>query len=328
MRPGPYQSTYRPAYTPIDFANLMQSWNVPPQETAQQPAQKNPLTSAAKDIASDKLFDSLGGSSGASAGAYEMTGPASYAANMQTTMGPLADYGMASSSPASGAMAEMASSGAPIDTMGAAPGYAYALPAIATVLGARYGLRALQGKTKNWKDASLADNAGRGITAMATFGGSELYNKLFGGRKSTKEIQTGRWKDLVGQNITGADAFYKQLGTEPAGGPRYSKFQQTGNKADLTAEDVWGSPDVIRAAGNDYFGSWDEGKRRAFSQELLNQGLIDNRKGGIYATDDAKAAALAKQFNSTPTAAAKPQIDAGTLKRWRESRTMIPRTGR
>lgn len=312
-----------PAYKPIDFSAMLASMTQN-QTQPKQPAQKNPLSSATKDAASNKLLDMFGGAepvtSEAANAAYNA--PAMEAANSAWNADAMAAYGGQQAAGIDAAAPTIAGNAA---EMGAGP---IAAIIAATYLGGKSAYDMATGKSKAWQKSSLPDKAGRATLAIASGGLSEVGNKLFGGRKSTKEIQTGRWKDLAKQGITGAESFYKQLGTEPASGPRYSKFQETGNKADLSAEDVWGSPDVIRAAGNDYFGSWDEGKRRAFSQALLDKGLLDNRKGGIYATNDQAAADLAKQFNSTPTVAAKPQIDAGTLKRWRESRTMIPRTGR
>lgn len=323
------------SYKPLDYSAYLQQQ--PQQAQAQVPAQQKPNVGIG-NIA--EIISGLGGSSGAYSA---MSGPGSYAASLQGSMGPLADFGLASSSPASGAMAEIAASqtGIPLNAMGAAPGYAYALPAIAAVLGGRYGLRALQGKAKNWKDSSIADKAGRVTLGIATGGISEVANKFLGG-KSTKDIQRGRWNALLKKGYTGVEDFHNQLGKDNSW--TNDKFASSRNEADLKPEDIWGSADVIGAAGNDYFGKWNEGQRRQFSQELLDRKLVDERKGGIY-VDDAKAADIAKQISagtfgasaplSAQSAPSQSTVDAGTAKRWRESRgkpgysgVMIPKTGR
>jgi hypothetical protein len=96
-----------------------------------------------------------------------------------------------------GADPAAAAAGEPIAGVGAGP-----LAAIiaGTALGGRYATRALQGKTKNWKDAGLADNAGRATLGIATGGLSEVANKLFGGHKSTRQVQKGVTEDLLSQS--------------------------------------------------------------------------------------------------------------------------------
>lgn len=144
--------------------------------------------------------------------------------------------------------------------MGPTPGYVYAAPVVATALGARYGLRALQGKTKNWKDASLADNAGRAITAMATFGGSELANYLgnrFGGDKNRWQTEKKRLEKLREQGYTDLPDYsglkggrskeeLVQLAKDTGGNV---KFAESRNEADLTPQDIAGYASIIEKAG-------------------------------------------------------------------------------
>lgn len=138
---------------------------------------------------------------------------------------------------------------------------------------------------------------GWGALGLMALGGGALGSGLGAGlaHKTTKQIQAERWKDLTDKGYTGVSDFYNQL-DESEKPSRNQKFAESRNEADLTAEDIWGSPDIIGAAGNRYFGSWDEAKRRKFSEEALKRNLITEKKGGIYG-DDAALAALADELD-------------------------------
>lgn len=159
-----------------------------------------------------------------------------------------------------GADSPLLGTGAAGAEMGAAPAYTYAAPAIAAALGARYGVRALQGKTDNWKDASLADNAGRLITGIATGGLSEVANYLgnrFGGDKNRWQTEKKRLEKLREQGYTDLPDYsglkggrskeeLVQLAKDTGGNV---KFAESRNEADLTPQDIAGYASIIEKAG-------------------------------------------------------------------------------
>lgn len=260
-------------------------------------------------------------------------------AGAQQGLGPLADLGIGGSSPASGAMAQMG--GVPAETMGAAPGYAYALPAVAAALAGRYGIRALQGKTEAWQDASAADNAGRAILAMGTFGGSELVNALggrFGGDKNRWQTERNRLEQLKEQGFTGLPDYSAlsggrskeelvQLAKDTGGNV---EFAQTRSEGALTPQDIVGYASIIERAGKD--ASIDDRLKLAASALAAN--AVREHHGTID-VDWSKLAqpATAAPMKTLPGQALPPQMqqglaaaltpmmqpkpDAGTLRRWR-----------
>lgn len=172
--------------------------------------------------------------------------------------------------------------------MGPTPGYVYAAPVVATALATRYGLRALQGKTKNWKDASLADNAGRVIAAMGTFGGSELANYLgnrFGGDKNRWQTERNRLEQLKEQGFTGlpdysglsggrSKAELVQLAKDTGGNV---EFAQSRNESSLTPQDIVGYASVIEKAGPG--ASLD--KRLELASKALAAGAVREHHGTV-----------------------------------------------
>jgi hypothetical protein len=236
------------------------------------------------------------------------------------------------------------------EVMGATPAYVPAAAALGTFLGGRSGLRMLQGKQKNWKDASLADNAGRVTLGIATGGLSEVANKLFGGHKSTKQQQTGRWNELFKAGKAPETAFANGVNQDQ--GVDDNKLAS----GSLGGRDVWATSGMFDTFGKDWATMYDEQKREQIAKRMLDEKLFDSRKGITNVTNKDRAQQIASEvggsdprmqnmipytgnvsvgtaqslISPTPAAPTPGQPDAGTLKRWREQKqkTMIPKVKR
>jgi hypothetical protein len=141
---------------------------------------------------------------------------------------------------------------------------------------------------------------GWGALGLMALGGGALGGGLGAGlaHKTTKQKQAERWGDLLDKNYTGVSDWYNAMQNNPQpSGDVNTQFEETRDEKFLRPQDIWGSADVINAAGNDYFGKWDFDKRKAFSQALLDQKLVNEKKGGIY-VDDEKAKAIAQQMSA------------------------------
>lgn len=161
-----------------------------------------------------------------------------------------------------------------------------ALPAgvaLATFLGGRTGLNMLKGKQKSWKDASLADNAGRVALAGATGGLSEVANKFLGGHKSTKDRQADRWKGLAKDGKV-PDWFLQQSATQDQG---VDDRKLASGK--LGGRDVWATSGMFDTFGKDWATTGDEMKREQIAKQMLDNKLFDTKKGVTYVTDKNKA---------------------------------------
>lgn len=169
--------------------------------------------------------------------------------------------------------------------------------------------------------------AGTGMTLAAlgianpaliplALGGAALGGGLGGilAHKTTKEKQEERWQKAIEGNDS-ARSFYEQLKAKEKDSPNYSgrvdnsqasdfiginpssgqwtnnKFAQSRNEADLRPEDVWGSQDFFNNVP-DWLTKYSEDQRRRAAQALLDQKMIDERKGGLYFTDDNKAKSI------------------------------------
>lgn len=206
------------------------------------------------------------------------------------------------------------------------PGYVYAAPAIAAALGTRWGLRTLQGKGKNWKDASLADNAGRVAAATGTFGLSELGNyafNKFGKHKSTKERQGDITEELLSQNPD--DPVYQNFVqgmrrqfSEGRPESQHKAFGDThGNEFDtfsdyekfgLDAKNLTGTEGAIRGGGAEYT-HLSPDQQAAYTQALIDAKQFESESGGVGVKDLAAAQKIfqdvkAGGFKSAPTATA------------------------
>lgn len=281
---------------------------------------KGPLGMALAKGAGHALFGG-GGVAGTEAANAAYNAPASAATNAAWNA-PGADAALQSSLANGTAGTEVASSQAPealmssanitpvgAESMGAAPAYAYALPALATALGGRYALRSLQGKTKNWKDASLADNAGRATLGIATGGLSEVYNKFFGGHESTADVWNRHTNDLTGmapdnQNWQNVVAGYRNQ-EKPTGnafhGGDYATWDDY-KKAGLDAADLTGVHGILQALGPQYADtSFDQKKQIA--QAAIDNNLFNSKKGEVEITDPEQFKNLVSGIMGVPPSA-------------------------
>jgi hypothetical protein len=174
----------------------------------------------------------------------------------------------------------------------------------AGLLGGRSALRMLQGKQKNWKDASLADNAGRLVLGMATFGGSELANKLFGGHKSTRDVARGntsrllkvspedtKWQDYV-KGMRGQYDAAPSDPSKPFAG-KYANWNEY-KKAGLEAGDLTGVLGNLEL-GPDY-GKASFDQQKAITQKLIDKDQYYSKKGEVKIKDQALAKQIASEI--------------------------------
>lgn len=187
---------------------------------------------------------------------------------------------------------------------GAAAATPVALPAavaIATALEGRSALRMATGKSKNWKQASVADNAGRALLAMSTFGGSEaanyLKNNLIGRHRTTRQLAKGNtselrksgaddatWQDYV----SGMRDQYASAPTGKAFAGKYDSFDEY-KKGGLEAGDLTGVLGNLRL-GPEY-GKLSFDKQKQFTQSLIDSDQYFSKKGEV----DVKDLELAKK---------------------------------
>lgn len=166
--------------------------------------------------------------------------------------------------------------------------------ALATILAGRSGLRMLQGKQKNWKNASLADNAGRVALATGTFGMSEIANKLFGGHRSTRDRARGNTSELLDKFkddpqyqdfVKGMRAQYDSAPPDPSkpfGGGRYATWDEY-TRAGLDAGDLTGVKGNLDL-GQEYTRLTPE-QKKAFTQMQIDKRRYNSRKGEVESTD-------------------------------------------
>ncbi len=142
----------------------------------------------------------------------------------------------------------------------------------ATYLGGREALNLLQGKD----DKSLQGRGGRVVLGMATGGLSELA-RPFMMRKSTKEIEKGRWKG------TGLDPEkYQQM---------IGKDYFAGTGGEQSRDEKFLTPDAIRFNPDNYnnapdWDTWTKQQQDTFLNRMLQAGKVREKKGGIYYDDD------------------------------------------
>lgn len=153
-----------------------------------------------------------------------------------------------------------------------------------TVLGGRSALNMIKGKQKNWKDASLADNAGRATLAVATGGLSEVANKLLGGHRSTKDRQEGEWRQLNKEGKA-PDSFLGAVNQDQGVDDNKIASGKLGGK------DVWATSAFFKKFSQPDK-TWDvtgtETQREQIAKEILDNKLLDTRKGLTRFTDESK----------------------------------------
>jgi hypothetical protein len=196
--------------------------------------------------------------------------------------------------PTVGPTVESAATIAPESSMFASAGIP-AAAAIATLLGGRSGLRMLQGKQKNWKHASLADNAGRATLAIATGGLSEVANKLFGGHRSTQDRQQGRWKSLYNDGKV-PDFFMSDPNINQDMGVDDNKLAS----GKLGGRDVWATSGMFDTFGKDWATTGNEAQREQIAKAMLDKKLFDTKKGVTYVTNQDEARKIKDEILGAP----------------------------
>jgi hypothetical protein len=166
--------------------------------------------------------------------------------------------------------------------------------ALATILAGRSGLNMLRGKQKNWKDASLVDNAGRVALATGTFGLSEVANKFFGGHKTTRERAKGNTTELLKkytddpeyQNfVKGMREQFNSAPPDPSkpyAGGKYRTWDEY-KKAGLEAGDLTGVKGNLDL-GQEYTRLTPE-QKKAFTQQLIDGDFYHSSKGEVEVKD-------------------------------------------
>jgi hypothetical protein len=267
------------------------------------------------------LLSGAAGGSAASGGAAAGAAGAAGAESAGTFGGLAASTPVASSIEGGTILADGSVAGAETAGLGSV-----ALPAgvaLATALGGRTLLRTLQGKGKNWKDASLADNAGRLALATSTMGMSEVANwagnKLFGKHKSTGQRQRGKLSELVNAGYLPADmpgvseGIMQDQGITDDAGLKTGKYK---------AKDVWGVSGMYDTFGKDWLGKFNEGQREQISQAMLDNKLLDSKKGLVRIVDQDKARTIAEGIlnGNNTMGSTNPVADAlATLSKWQGS---------
>lgn len=234
------------------------------------------------------------------------------------------------------------------------------LPGVGTAIGAAAGNAFGYGlKGNGWKNkAVLAAMGPIGWTALAAkAAGVPIIHKTTGQRQieATGDFLKQGKDDATWQNyVQGMRGNYGTPGAKPKGnafhGGDYATWEDY-QKAGLDAADLTGVAGNLKTYGPQWSHLTDD-QRRQITQANINSGVYKSSKGDVGITD----ANIAKQnydnvlggkgvmipkVNSGPQAISQstaanltgatqaPQIDAGTLKRWRtQKQPMIPRTGR
>lgn len=136
-------------------------------------------------------------------------------------------------------------------------------------------------------------------------------------KPSIKEQVKKRWGNLAEKSDPNTQSYAQQymqyLDSDQAKSDAKLNFSEMKKSGQLKAEDVWGGYGMFKTFGSDWLGKYTEDQRRQISQELLNQNLVDSKKGDIVVTDSKKAKDIASQVlggqSSTqqPTGMMEPQ---------------------
>ena len=178
----------------------------------------------------------------------------------------------------------------------------------------RKGARgALQGAT-----SGAAMGSYFGPMGAAIGGGVGLGAGLLGGalnRKSTKEIEADRWKSI---------------GREDLGNARKGQDYFAGTGGEKSRDERFLTPDAIRVNPDNYnnisdWDNWSRANQDAFLKEMLAQGKVREKKGGIYYDDD-YAKQLAGQIRGGTFKPSAPQPISGSLPPMQ--RPIMPQGGR
>ena len=176
-------------------------------------------------------------------------------------------------------------------TTGGSAGTGAALATMAPYAGAIAGA-ALLGKgasdlIKDEKPKGAFGNASRAQLAWTTGGLSELgrASGLFGG-KSTKQRQSEKWNKLYKDGKV-PDWFMQQDVVQDMGVD--DKKIASGK---LGGRDVWATSAFFDQFGKGWSTAGDEGKREQVAKRILDEGLLDTRKGLTRFTDQNKVQSI------------------------------------
>jgi hypothetical protein len=135
----------------------------------------------------------------------------------------------------------------------------------------------------------LGRTAGRGIASVA--------DKFGAFQKSTQEYQQDKTEDLRKAGIR--DEFIQSridggFGSKYVDNPEsYGRANGMNDSSGVLTEagkkdaaSNWGSPDILKAIGNDYFDKYNERQRYQITQGALDRGLLKGHKGDVVLTDE------------------------------------------
>jgi len=196
--------------------------------------------------------------------------------------------------------------------LGSGPQAAIALATLMTAKG-----------VKDLAQGKKSDPATRGVTAMSTFGFSEVARALgLGSDKDEWKTEQNRGQELAKKGVTGWDQLMANapkltkgrskdeltrkdlaadfVGKDSQGAWVNNKFAQSRNEKDLKPEDIWGYSAFGEAFGNDWLGKYSEDQRRQIAQKALDGGQVQEGKGTISLGDLEGLKAFASSLPATP----------------------------
>jgi hypothetical protein len=142
------------------------------------------------------------------------------------------------------------------------------------------------------------DPLSRGVTAMSTFGFSELGRALGLAKPSTRDIAKKNTKDLLSKNKEDAvyQAYVRGMREQSNSAPpdpskpfagKYSNFNEY-KQAGLEANDLTGVLGNLKTFGKDWTSTTQDNRVKA-TQALIDNNLYDSKKGEVIITDEKKA---------------------------------------
>lgn len=150
-----------------------------------------------------------------------------------------------------------------------------------TYLGGKAGLDMIQGKKPGLP--------GRVILGMATGGLSEVGNALFN-RESTRDRQNKKLNSLLESGVMNSDLPGENGIIQDMG--HGDKELYSGQ---LKGRDVWGVSGMFDTFDKDWLNKYSEGQRENISQRLLDERLLDSKKGLTRIVDQDRARAIAAE---------------------------------
>lgn len=259
------------------------------------------------------LFDDLGisemfGSSaigGGGTSALSGAGAMSVQPAMDTaTISSLSNGGSGLMTQAPAVMQSSAATPAATTTIGANAAGMGALPLAGIALGTYLGGKSAYNLLKGKKDNSLGGKAGRVTLGIATGGLSEIA-RPFLAKKSTKEIQADRWKNTGREDLADMMKGWDY-------GNNNADFKRTRDEKYLRADDIRVNPDNYNNVAD--WDRWNKKQQDLFLNDLLQNGKVREKKGGIYYDDD-YAQSLADKIRSGKYPIAQPQPQQKTVSR-------------